>query len=157
MDKVCPVCNISFHISPSQDKRRVRCGNKCKGIAYKGKNHSPETQFQKGMKAWNDGKTHEEDERIAGGEFHYEWKGDKVGYGALHDWIRKQLTQAQTCRDCNQPKKLDLSNISGQYKRDATDWEWLCKSCHVIKDIKTLKQGERMKSKDFFNHEGRAR
>jgi len=29
---------------------------------------------------------------------------------------------------------LELSNISGKYKRDINDYEWLCVKCHRIKD-----------------------
>lgn len=62
------------------------------------------------------------------------WKGNKVGYNALHAWVKRNLIKPQTCRDCNQPKSLDLANISGEYKRDLSDWEWLCRKCHMIKD-----------------------
>ncbi len=68
------------------------------------------------------------------GKRNHNWKGDAVGYHALHGWIKTQLIKPQTCRDCNQQKKLDLANISGEYKRDLSDWEWLCRSCHMKKD-----------------------
>ena len=67
------------------------------------------------------------------------WKGDGVGYGALHNWVKRNLIKPQVCRDCNQPKPLDLANISGEYKRDLSDWEWLCRSCHMKKDGRLVK------------------
>lgn len=64
------------------------------------------------------------------GEKHYAWKGDKVGYGALHDWVRSRLVAPKKCQHCGEEKKLDLANKTGQYLRDLDDWLWLCRSCH---------------------------
>lgn len=68
------------------------------------------------------------------GENHYGWKGDDVGYTGLHEWVKRNLVKPQTCRDCNLPKKLELANISQKYLRELSDWEWLCRSCHMKKD-----------------------
>jgi hypothetical protein len=62
------------------------------------------------------------------------WAGDRVSYTQLHAWVRNQLPKPESCRNCYQPKPLDLANISGQYKRDLSDWEWLCRTCHMNKD-----------------------
>ncbi len=66
------------------------------------------------------------------GELSYHWKGDKVGYGGLHDWIRKQLGTPQKCVRCGttEAKRYEWCNISGEYTRDLSDWERLCVSCH---------------------------
>jgi len=64
------------------------------------------------------------------GENHQAWKGDNVGYDALHNWVHKHLPKPDSCPSCNQVKRLDASNISGKYLRDITDWQWLCHSCH---------------------------
>lgn len=68
------------------------------------------------------------------GENHPFWSGDNVGYFGVHIWAKKYLIKPQTCRDCNQVKPLDLANISQEYKRDLSDWEWLCRKCHMLKD-----------------------
>lgn len=62
------------------------------------------------------------------------WKGDKVGYPALHNWVINRLTKPTTCSCCGLKKRLDLANISNEYKRDLSDWEWLCRKCHMTKD-----------------------
>jgi|ERR1035437_2606755 hypothetical protein len=62
------------------------------------------------------------------------WMGDKVGYFALHSFIKRHLSKPLFCQDCGEKKKLDLANISGEYKRDLSDWEWLCRKCHMSKD-----------------------
>lgn len=62
------------------------------------------------------------------------WKGDGVGYFALHAWMRRHLAKPESCTDCGEIKRLELANISQEYKRDLRDWEWLCRRCHMIKD-----------------------
>lgn len=62
------------------------------------------------------------------------WKGDKVGYHALHDWIKSRLPIPNKCQICFKKSKLDLSNKSDLYKRNLNDWEYLCRRCHMKKD-----------------------
>lgn len=65
------------------------------------------------------------------------WKGDKVGYTALHQWVYRQLGKADHCEHCGiteVPKGMkryfEWSNISGSYKREVSDWQQLCMKCH---------------------------
>lgn len=70
------------------------------------------------------------------------WKGDKVKYRALHEWIRKNKPKRKTCEDCGKGnRRLEVANISGKYKRDINDFEWLCCSCHTLKDNQRRKNG----------------
>jgi hypothetical protein len=62
------------------------------------------------------------------------WKGDNVGYEALHAWVRVRKIKPDLCERCNIRPARDLANISHQYKRDLLDWEYLCRSCHMIYD-----------------------
>ena len=62
------------------------------------------------------------------------WFGDKVGYNGIHSWIKRRLKKPELCQNCNIKKVYDLANISQQYKRNLNDWEWLCRTCHMIKD-----------------------
>lgn len=74
-------------------------------------------------------------------EKHPKWKGDNAGYTALHIWARRRLKKPEKCQKCNKiPKSkigLDLANISQEYRREITDWEWLCRKCHVVQDGRT--------------------
>jgi hypothetical protein len=67
------------------------------------------------------------------------WKGDEVGYTALHNWIKSRKLMPKFCECCRQSKPYDLANISGEYKRDLDDWEWLCRRCHMVKDGRLVK------------------
>lgn len=62
------------------------------------------------------------------------WKGDAVGYTALHEWVKNHKVQPFLCEICNKEPSVDLANISGEYNRDISDWEYLCRRCHMAKD-----------------------
>lgn len=69
------------------------------------------------------------------------WKGDSVGYGALHGWVRKQKGRANRCsmKDNTCSNKFEWSNISKNYTRDLNDFRPLCASHHRRLDISYLK------------------
>lgn len=58
------------------------------------------------------------------------WKGDEVGYNALHNRIRKTKPKPELCELCGEKKQLDLSNISGKYLIDIADYQYICRLCH---------------------------
>lgn len=64
------------------------------------------------------------------------WKGDNVQYDGLHDWVRRQLGKPSKCEHCDTTtaRLYDWSNISGEYKRDISDWQRLCRKCHIKYD-----------------------
>lgn len=68
------------------------------------------------------------------GENNPAYKGDSVGYFALHDWVRRRIKKPKLCVACKQREARDLANISGTYQRDLSDWEYLCRKCHMDKD-----------------------
>ena len=68
------------------------------------------------------------------GEKNPVWKGDKVSYSSLHEWIQNHKPKLEFCENCNKNKPFDLANISGEYKRDVNDFKWLCRSCHMKED-----------------------
>lgn len=57
-------------------------------------------------------------------------------YQSVHRWIRQQRGKATACEDCARPgqKAYQWANISGEYKRDTSDWKMLCSSCHQVLD-----------------------
>lgn len=63
------------------------------------------------------------------------WVGNKVKYNPLHQWVRKYKTPRIKCEFCGLKKILELSNKSGKYLRELSDWQWLCKSCHSKYDF----------------------
>ncbi|MCC6691363.1 MAG: hypothetical protein IT235_07500 [Bacteroidia bacterium] len=71
------------------------------------------------------------------------WKGDKVGYYSLHTWVKNRIIKPNKCQMCSNVGFVELSNIGHTYKRNLTDWEWLCRKCHMIKDgrMEIMKKG----------------
>jgi hypothetical protein len=68
-------------------------------------------------------------------EKHPGWKGENAGYEAIHYFVRARFKQPECCQMCGKKYiKLDLANISQEYKRDLSDWEYLCRRCHMTKD-----------------------
>lgn len=81
-----------------------------------------------------------EQNRKISGSNNYQWKGDDVGYIALHIYIHKYLPKPEFCQICNKLPPLDVACITGIYNRDFKNWQWLCRSCHMKYDgtIKNL-------------------
>lgn len=68
-----------------------------------------------------------------------QWKGDKAGNGAIHKWIKSHYKKPELCQVCKSKPPYDLANISPSYNsetytREFSNWEWLCRKCHMIKD-----------------------
>jgi len=50
-------------------------------------------------------------------------------------YIRPSDFKAEKYKCCSKKtNQLDLANISQEYKREISDWEWLCRKCHMTKD-----------------------
>ena len=68
------------------------------------------------------------------GTKNHQWKGYKVEYQALHDWVRSNFGQPTTCENCGTKnltgKKINWANKSGKYLRRRSDWKRLCVKCH---------------------------
>lgn len=86
-----------------------------------------------GKMVWNKDKTfpeYSEDRSIF-------WKGEKVGYRALHMWVAKHRGKASSCtvNVKHQSSRFHWANISQEYKRDLNDWISLCPKCHRQYDL----------------------
>lgn len=83
---------------------------------------------------------HKKNQGFQKDEKHYLWKGDKVGYYALHHWINKKLGRPGTCEICGITglwgKKIGWANKDHKYKRVLKDWMRLCRKCHRQHDLK---------------------
>jgi len=56
-------------------------------------------------------------------------------YHKIHNWIRRRKPKQKYCTICNEySKRIELANISGEYKKDINDYLWLCVDCHRLFD-----------------------
>lgn len=70
------------------------------------------------------------------GEKNPNWKGDEAGVDALHAWVRRRLPKPRACPRCGADHKLELASLNHTYRRDLSEWEWMCRSCHSTLDGK---------------------
>lgn len=127
---------------------------------------SRKTEFKKGMTPWNKGKklSFEHIKNLSNshkgikqskesitkrvnktkGSNHCFWKGEKVGYDALHTWLKREFGKPYKCeqRGCIYPRhnargvlmlspsRYEWANITGEYLRDRDNWKMMCPSCH---------------------------
>lgn len=121
-------------------KPKSRKGNYCKscgykhrirpkGLVYKIVKKNP-TWFKKGFNPWNK-------DKIGVMPIPWNYKGNDVGYDALHDWVRKYKGKAKKCSKCNSIRTVQWANKSHKYKRDLDDWLELCRKCHMKYDKST--------------------
>ena len=59
------------------------------------------------------------------------WLGNNAGYSSKHKWILKYWAKTGTCQKCNENKKTEWANKTGNYDREVKDdWLELCAKCH---------------------------
>lgn len=122
--KPCIKCGaFIFHKQPSQLKKRKYCSHSChlNGNTFR-EGHIPVNAFKPGQTM---------------GDKNIKWKGDDVGYDALHDWVARVKGRPKQCEHCgsnNPDKRYEWANKSREYKRDENDWIRLCRSCHMRYD-----------------------
>lgn len=170
IEKTCPICSKTFEATVGSDKKGYGkfCEAKCYfkseevrigGRSGVGKILSKETKekiskAKKGKPGWCLGLELPNRQ----GTTHHNWKGDDVGYIALHSWIRRKLGRPPACEKCGaigrmtgniKPRwNIEHANKSGEYLRNISDWLSLCKPCHgrydkqerVIKRIRAFAQ-----------------
>jgi len=149
--KNCLFCNKE--LSENQAKRgRKFCSQRCYWNSKVGEKHSWGDKISKALKGKPKSPEHIENSRQAligrtrpeiSEEKNCNWKGDDVGYSALHDWVWKYKGAPEKCEHCGRAQErvngtscVHWANISGEYKRDLEDWIGLCRRCHYIYDQK---------------------
>ena len=141
----CEVCYKSYLVSPYREKISKHCSRQChnkkagtlggkagKGISRNKGNKRPD------LGEYN--RTHIRREAQTSS-----WKGDGVGYTALHNWAHRHIGLKKECENCHSKNGLEMSNKSGQYKRELADWQTLCRTCHKRHDINFRKNGGKVK------------
>lgn len=66
------------------------------------------------------------------GESAHAWKVEGIGYSGVHRWLYRECGLPSQCKHCGttESKRFEWANISGEYKRDITDFIRLCAKCH---------------------------
>lgn len=139
----CPQCGKIFRIKPYRLERTPTpcCSKGCK-VAYKRSLRS-NTCYQCGKEFDNYASYQMKycSKKCFGlanrDNNNYLWKGDDAQYRTKHHWVVRRLGKATMCESCGlteipegKQRYFDWANISGEYKRDISDWQQLCRKCH---------------------------
>lgn len=87
------------------------------------------------------------------------WKGDKASYVAKHMWLTANYPKTE-CEECGAKppavSRLEWANISGEYKRERSDYRCLCPSCHRKMDLVSshCKNGHLREGNTRYNSRG---
>lgn len=136
----CTECGNGLLKSPSKVNRRNYCSMDCykstmvkeleergrKFLYKKGHRRNPTSHYKKlAFLLKNDG--------------HPKWRGEKVSYRGLHQWVRRYKGKPSRCSKCglisHKPRIIQWANVDGLYHRRLEDFVALCVSCHKIHDL----------------------
>jgi hypothetical protein len=73
------------------------------------------------------------------GENHWNWKGEKTCYTAVHKWVERHKGRPQLCEICgttSSSERYDWANKDHKYRRELNDYIRLCRKCHRVYDKK---------------------
>ena len=82
--------------------------------------------FQEGHTPWSKGNSRT--------DLHKE----RPGYDAIHKWVSRWADDPCKCENCGSTNSLEWSNKSNKYLRDLSDWQRLCRKCHMRYDYETF-------------------
>lgn len=57
-------------------------------------------------------------------------------YSAVHKWVKNKLGKPSICENCvnGYSNVFQWANLSGEYRKDVSDWARLCGRCHTLVD-----------------------
>lgn len=141
---VTKLIRVTKNILYMETKKCTKCGRELpatleffyylKGGIYKGK------KYKDGLrsyckKCWKEyKKSHKKQIKMNRKEYKKKNWNKYIYLNNLHKWVKKYKPKQRFCSICNQKRKLELSNISGKYKKDINDYWWLCHECHHFFD-----------------------
>lgn len=133
--------------------REIAIKNGRKPPSRRGVKHSEETKRKMRMRKHTQ-ETRKKMSEAHKGEKAYNWIRNKVGYGTLHSWARRELGKPKQCFICGIIGKkngrnwsIHWANKSGNYKRDKNDWIALCIKCHKKYDSQNCLEERKKKIK----------
>ena len=135
--KICEVCKKEYRVKHSVAYRRKHCSKKCKAIF--------DSQRMKGNVLNNGSRK---------GERNNLWRGNDVGYGGVHKWVRKYYGVPKKCELCGtstvpvgykEKYFFQWSSKTGKYNRLRETWWTLCVKCHEKYDREILNKYKKIK------------
>lgn len=127
----CFICGKIKFRSPSKVYKRSFCSRKCYSSIR-------DKELPKnGIKTRLTGKEKFDKVFPKNSEHHF-WKGDKVSYRGLHQWVIREKGYATICSHCGKEsfnhREIQWANVDHKYRRILDDYISLCKNCHILYD-----------------------
>lgn len=142
----CLVCKKVLLRSPSKVEPRNYCSLECYAKTRNKELVKFGYKFPKGHRK-NKPEHYKNLAKLLKDNGHPSWKGEKVSYRGLHQWVRRNKGKPTTCSECGKqsekPRVIQWANTDGKYRRVLDDFIALCASCHKFKDlaIKSIRGG----------------
>lgn len=143
----CLTCKKILWRSLSKIEPRNFCSRECyekirnKELVKRGKSF----RYKIGHKS-NSPEHYQKIAKLLKNEGHPNWKGEKVSYRGLHQWVRRNKGKPTNCSNCGmiseKSKVIQWANVDGKYHRNLNDFISLCASCHKIHDLHLSNQDE---------------
>lgn len=134
-EKKCLVCKKPFYAPGWLLKKSggKYCSHKCYSKSKIG--NEPWNKGSKGLTKRNSGSFYSSESK---------WKGTLKEYKILHYWVGKYLGKPKGCSMCKtviNTRGIHWANISGEYKKELSDWIRLCAKCHYEFDNVERRRG----------------
>lgn len=138
MITICVVCGRERNKSPSKVSKRPCCSRECQvKLTASNLQAGEEMRYLKGHKS-NTPEHYQALRELLSNDGHPKWKGEKVSYRGLHQWVRRKKGHPNQCSKCgkqsNKPRVIQWANIDGKYRRALEDFVGMCCSCHKKHD-----------------------
>lgn len=112
---ICQECGKPYYRKPSMRMKSKYCSRVCHNkVAGKAKKPAISARML--------------------GVNNHKWKGDNVGYSALHAWVSRRLGRIKECSHCGNENNIQWASVSHKAKRDLNDYIPLCMKCHAAYD-----------------------
>lgn len=137
VEKTCLICEKIFQHWAY--RKNVKCCSMECTMQYRKTTDFKEkiSKLHKGRKLSDEQKKKLSESQIGKrqGDLSPSWKGNDVGYRAMHSWVIKVKGKPTICEHCGvdstkSNKRLVWANKSHKYIRDESDWMRLCYPCH---------------------------
>jgi len=133
-------CMYAYRTMPKRGKGTYNIVKINSGWFEKGFSYNEDGGFRKGKDPWNKGTKGlciPNSGSFQKGMTPTTWKGDDVGYHALHRWVSNHKGKASMCQHCGSEENVQWANKSHEYKRELDDFIELCAKCHKTYDKDT--------------------
>lgn len=110
-------------------KRIKFCSNACGSTHYSQEYRKKHPDYNKNWEMKNKEKRRKQKEERSN-----KYNLSFEDYKYIHQWVGRHKPKPDVCQICNSKPPEELSNLSGEYKKEINDYWYLCRECHQLFD-----------------------